>query len=303
MSPRNLDFFFLLVEFSLLPSPLLMQSLLYSFHFPRYFLFLTSYVLAKFNRFCSLLLPACQLGWPSSDFVHSALTLSSLLAVGSSLATQGSWTCFSPCPTSKPAKTAAVVGMGPGEGAGPHRVFHQGISEQFLPLRLLVELPVVPRMPERRWISWSSYFLPWLSILLGPIECMISLWALLFLVGWGYVASSRSYCIFHTIPLLLNCSKSQSLPCGCGEPWLLGCCLLVPNAPEPIIPFSLASFSQWINLDDLISSPCWSSLNFSRPKFPYFVLPTSLSSLFSLSSVSDTTFEFEKPLMYCLKHI
>lgn len=182
------------------------------------------------------------------------------------------------------------------------RMFHQGISEQFLLLRLLLELPVVPRMPGRRVMSWSSYFLPWLSILWGPIECMISLWAWLFLVGWGYVASSRSCRIFHTIPLLLRYSKSQSLPCVGVENetfWML----FAGSQCSWTHLFFLVSFSQWINLDDFISSPCWSSLNFSRPKFLYFVLPTSLSSLFSLSSVSDTTFEFEKSLMYCLKHI
>lgn len=80
MIPRNLDFF---LTFPLLPSPLLMQSLLYSCHFSRYFLFLTSYGLAKLNRICSFLLPACQLGWPSWDFVHPALSSNSLLELGS----------------------------------------------------------------------------------------------------------------------------------------------------------------------------------------------------------------------------
>lgn len=126
MIPRNLDFF---LTFPLLPSPLLMQSLLYSCHFSRYFLFLTSYGLAKLNRICSFLLPACQLGWPSWDFVHPALSSNSLLELGSLCWgtdwSHRAWACSSPCPASNPARTASVVGR-------THRGSHQAISEQFL---------------------------------------------------------------------------------------------------------------------------------------------------------------------------
>lgn len=50
---------------------------------------------------------------------------SSLLVVAS-LAMRGGWNCSSPCPTSKPARTASVVGTGPGEGQDP-----QGVSSGY----------------------------------------------------------------------------------------------------------------------------------------------------------------------------
>lgn len=240
-----ITFFFFLVKFPLLPSPLLMQSLLYSFHFSRCFLSLTSQSLAELNRICSFLLPACPAWMAQLRFCAFSPQFqlppgSGFLVPRDRLATQGGWTC----PTST-SQNSFCGGDGPWGRGRTHWVVHQGVAEQFLLLRLLLELPVVPRMPGRQLISWSSYFLPWLSILLGPIECMISLWAWLFLVGWGCVASSRSYRIFHTMPLLLHCSKGQSLPCvGVGN-------------------------------DDILDAICWFPVLLNPSLFPSIVLPVN----------------------------
>lgn len=138
MSPRNLDyldFFFPWLNFPY-------SHLLYScnpfcavFIFPGTFCSSPVTVLLNWTGFVLSFFQPVQLGWPSWDFVHSALSSSSLLTVGSSCPGAG-WphreTEPAPHPAPpRPAKTASEVGTGPGEGAGHTGYFIRVLLSSF----------------------------------------------------------------------------------------------------------------------------------------------------------------------------